>query len=153
MRREGRGRGEPRVAEDLADDFAALRVAREAEDERIFRFVTTVPDFRREIEYQNSSGRTFRQGLAPDGGIHVTSVLREHELIVIALRGENFRHGLVGDNPVVIAVLRDQEIAVADFHPEADRFHGAIGNQVLVEFPRAVWRLGARRPLLIHVRA
>jgi uncharacterized damage-inducible protein DinB len=54
-----------RLNQILHDDFAALRVAREAEDERIFRFVTSVPDFHREIVYQNSSGRTFRQGLAP----------------------------------------------------------------------------------------
>ncbi len=66
MRRfTGEGPQPERLNQILHDDFAALRVAREAEDERIFRFVTTVPDFRREIAYQNSSGRTFRQGLAP----------------------------------------------------------------------------------------
>jgi uncharacterized damage-inducible protein DinB len=66
MRRfTGEGPVPVRLNQILHDDFGALRAAREAEDERIVRFVTTVPDFRSEIEYQNSTGRTFRQVLAP----------------------------------------------------------------------------------------
>ncbi|HET6605926.1 MAG TPA: DinB family protein [Rhodopila sp.] len=61
----GEGPQPERLNQILYDDFAALRAAREAEDERIFSFVTSVPDLQRDIEYQNSSGRTFRQGLAP----------------------------------------------------------------------------------------
>ena len=46
-------------------DFAALRAAREREDERIFAFVTGLDGFDRMIEYRNSTGKTFRQALGP----------------------------------------------------------------------------------------
>lgn len=66
MRRfTGDGPQPERLNQILHDDFDALRIAREQEDERIIRFVTEVPDFEREIEYRNSSGKTFRQRLAP----------------------------------------------------------------------------------------
>lgn len=47
----------------LHEDFAALRDAREAEDERIITFIDQIDDFERILEYQNSTGRTFRQRL------------------------------------------------------------------------------------------
>jgi hypothetical protein len=53
--------------------------------------------------------KSFGKSLTPDSGIHVIRVLREHELIVITLCGENPRHVLICDNPVVIAVLRNQK--------------------------------------------
>jgi uncharacterized damage-inducible protein DinB len=66
MRRfTGDGPQPERLNQELHADFEALRADREAEDERIFRFVSDVADFEREIEYQNSSGRTFRQRLGP----------------------------------------------------------------------------------------
>lgn len=66
MRRfTGEGPQPERLNQTLHEDFADLRAAREAEDERILRFVTGLDDYEREIEYQNSSGRTFRQRLGP----------------------------------------------------------------------------------------
>ena len=38
---------------------------------------------------------------------------------------------------------------VADFHPDAERLARAVGNQVLVELPRAVRRFGVVGPLLV----
>jgi uncharacterized damage-inducible protein DinB len=49
----------------LHEDFDALRAAREAEDERIFAFVTGTDDYDRVISYQNSTGRTFNQAIGP----------------------------------------------------------------------------------------
>lgn len=49
-----------RLNQILFDDFFQLRTAREQEDERIFAFVTGLNGYDREIVYQNSSGRTFR---------------------------------------------------------------------------------------------
>lgn len=63
----------------------------------------------------------FRKSLSPDPNIHMVRILRKHELIVIALAGKNFRHVFVCDHPVVLAVLGDEKVAVADLHPEANR--------------------------------
>jgi uncharacterized damage-inducible protein DinB len=66
MRRfTGDGPQPERLNQILHEDFAALRVAREAEDERIFSFVTGASDYDRTLEYQNSSGKTFQQALGP----------------------------------------------------------------------------------------
>jgi uncharacterized damage-inducible protein DinB len=66
MRRfTGDGPQPERLNQILHDDFDTLWHAREQQDARIIRFVTEIPDFEREIEYQNSSGKTFRQRLAP----------------------------------------------------------------------------------------
>jgi uncharacterized damage-inducible protein DinB len=56
-----------RLNQILHGDFAELRAAREREDERILGFVTglTEEEYDRELEYQNSSGKTFRQALGP----------------------------------------------------------------------------------------
>jgi uncharacterized damage-inducible protein DinB len=47
----------------LHEDFSELLAAREAEDERILRFVTGLEEYDRVLEYQNSRGQTFRQAL------------------------------------------------------------------------------------------
>jgi uncharacterized damage-inducible protein DinB len=66
MRRfTGDGPQPERLNQILHEDFAELRTAQEAEDERIFDFVTRTNDYGRIIEYQNSSGKTFQQELAP----------------------------------------------------------------------------------------
>jgi uncharacterized damage-inducible protein DinB len=64
MRRfTGDGPGPARLNQILYEDFAELQAARELEDERIFGFVTGLTDYERMIEYQNSTGKTFRQTL------------------------------------------------------------------------------------------
>jgi uncharacterized damage-inducible protein DinB len=64
MRRfTGDGPQPERLNQILYDDFAELRGAREREDDRIFDFVTGSSDYERVIEYQNSTGKTFRQEL------------------------------------------------------------------------------------------
>ena len=68
MRRfTGDGPEPDRLNQILHEDFAALRAAREKEDNRIFAFVTETPadGYDRLIEYKNSSGKTFRQALGP----------------------------------------------------------------------------------------
>ncbi len=60
----GEGPLPQRLNQILHEDFHDLRVAREAEDERILQFVTDIADYDHEICYQNSSGKTFRQTLA-----------------------------------------------------------------------------------------
>jgi uncharacterized damage-inducible protein DinB len=54
-----------RLSQILHEDFAELRAAREAEDERIVAFVTGTEAYDRVLEYQNSTGKTFRQELGP----------------------------------------------------------------------------------------
>jgi uncharacterized damage-inducible protein DinB len=64
MRRfTGEGPQPERLNQELHEDFEVLRAARAQEDERIIRFVMAIADYGREIDYQNSSGRTFRQSL------------------------------------------------------------------------------------------
>lgn len=66
MRRfTGEGPQPERLNQILFEDFDELRAAREAEDERIFNFVTSVSDYAREFAYQNSTGKTFTQRLGP----------------------------------------------------------------------------------------
>jgi uncharacterized damage-inducible protein DinB len=66
MRRfTGEGPQPERLNQILHDDFSSLRAAREAEDERIFAFVTGLDGYDRELSYQNSTGKTFEQALAP----------------------------------------------------------------------------------------
>jgi uncharacterized damage-inducible protein DinB len=66
MRRfTGDGPVPERLSQILYDDFSELRAAREQEDERIFSFVTGLRDYDRVIEYQNSSGKTYRQQIGP----------------------------------------------------------------------------------------
>jgi uncharacterized damage-inducible protein DinB len=64
MRRfTGDGPQPERLNQILHEDFAELRAAREQQDEKILTFVTRLTDYERVIEYQNSTGRTFRQSL------------------------------------------------------------------------------------------
>ncbi|MEA2774511.1 MAG: hypothetical protein QOD93_7473 [Acetobacteraceae bacterium] len=66
MRRfTGDGPQPERLNQILYEDFGELRAAREREDERIFAFVIGADDYDRVIEYQNSTGKTFRQALGP----------------------------------------------------------------------------------------
>jgi uncharacterized damage-inducible protein DinB len=66
MRRfTGDGPQPERLNQILHEDFAALRTAREQEDERIFGFVTGLTDYDRVLSYQNSTGKTFQQQLGP----------------------------------------------------------------------------------------
>jgi uncharacterized damage-inducible protein DinB len=52
-----------RLNQILYENFAELRAARAQEDERIFDFVMGSDEYDRAIEYQNSTGKTFRQAL------------------------------------------------------------------------------------------
>ena len=93
------------------------------------------------------------EGLLFDGAVAMAGVAGEGELVVIAFVGQGFGGVFVGDDPIVHVVAHDvwvEEVAVADFHPDADRLCGAIGNEVFVKFPGAVRGFGARRPLLIY---
>jgi uncharacterized damage-inducible protein DinB len=66
MRRfTGDGPQPERLNQVLHEDFEELRAAREREDERILGFVTGLRDYDRVLEYQNSSGKTFRQEIGP----------------------------------------------------------------------------------------
>jgi uncharacterized damage-inducible protein DinB len=66
MRRfTGDGPQPERLDQILHEDFSALRAAREREDERILAFVTGLQGYEREIAYQNSTGKTFRQAIGP----------------------------------------------------------------------------------------
>jgi uncharacterized damage-inducible protein DinB len=66
MRRFTGGGPQPeRLNQTLHEDFSELRVAREAEDERIVAFVTGTDAYDRVLEYRNSTGKTFRQELGP----------------------------------------------------------------------------------------
>jgi uncharacterized damage-inducible protein DinB len=68
MRRfTGQGPQPERLNQILHEDFNELRAAREHEDDRIFNFVTnlTPAEYDREISYQNSTGKTFYQQIAP----------------------------------------------------------------------------------------
>jgi uncharacterized damage-inducible protein DinB len=59
----GEGPLPERLNQILHEDFAALRAARQVEDERILAFVTATDAYDRDLVYQNSSGGTFRQAL------------------------------------------------------------------------------------------
>jgi uncharacterized damage-inducible protein DinB len=64
MRRfTGDGPVPERLNQILHDDFSTLRQAQQHEDERIFRFVTDLNSYEQTIEYQNSTGKTFKQSL------------------------------------------------------------------------------------------
>jgi uncharacterized damage-inducible protein DinB len=66
MRRfTGDGPQPQRLNQILHEDFAELRAARERQDEVILGFVTGLDAYDRVLEYQNSSGKTFRQELGP----------------------------------------------------------------------------------------
>jgi uncharacterized damage-inducible protein DinB len=66
-RMTGDGPQPERLDQILHDDFAELRTARQAEDERIFGFVTGLQpaDYDRVLEYRNSTGKVFHQKLGP----------------------------------------------------------------------------------------
>jgi uncharacterized damage-inducible protein DinB len=68
MRRmTGEGPQPERLNQILHEDFAQLRTAREQEDARILGFVTALDEagYDRELEYQNSTGKTYHQRLGP----------------------------------------------------------------------------------------
>src|SRR3954463_14523069 len=70
-----------------------------------------------------------RQSLLPHTLVAVPGVAREHVLVVIALLRQHLRHALVGQDPVVHAVaheIRVEQIAIADFQPDADRLGGTL---------------------------
>jgi len=66
-RMTGDGPQPERLNQILYDDFAELRTAREAENARIFDFVTALEpaDYDRVLEYRNSTGKLFQQRLGP----------------------------------------------------------------------------------------
>src|SRR5215831_3391503 len=97
--------------------------------------------------------QSFGQGLLFHSTVGMPGVAREYKLIAIAFAGQDLRHILVGEDPVVIVVARAEIVPVADLQPDADRLPGAIGNEVLMELPSPVRGLGIERPLLIHVSA
>ncbi|WP_428485396.1 DinB family protein [Rhodopila sp.] len=65
-RMTGEGPQPERLNQILHEDFAKLRLAREAEDARIIAFVTglTAVDYDAVLEYRNSTGKLFQQQLA-----------------------------------------------------------------------------------------
>jgi uncharacterized damage-inducible protein DinB len=66
MRRfTGEGPQPERLSQILHEDFSDLQATREHLDGRIVDFVTGLEAFDRVISYQNSTGKTFRQSLAP----------------------------------------------------------------------------------------
>jgi uncharacterized damage-inducible protein DinB len=68
MRRfTGEGPQPERLNQILHEDFDELRAARERADERVLDFVTRLEasDYDRVLEYRNSTGKIFRQKLAP----------------------------------------------------------------------------------------
>ncbi len=67
--------------------------------------------------------------------------------------GQHLGHVLIGENPVVIVVARDEIVPVADMHPDPQRLFRTVGNQGFMEVPRAMGSLGVVRPLLIDERA
>src|SRR5262245_24578826 len=83
----------------------------------------------------------------------MAGVFGEDELVGILFVGQDLRHSLVGKNPIVVVVPVDQIVPVADVHPDAERFFGRVGNELVVEFPGSVGRLGIVGPLLIDVGA
>ena len=99
---------------------------------------------------------SFGQGLLFDRAVRVAGVAGEDELVVIALGGEDAGHVFVGHDPVVHVVVHEVgevEVAVTDFHPEADGFDGRVRNEVFVELPGAVRSFGVPGPLLVDVSA
>ena len=66
-RMTGDGPQPERLNQILYEDFAALRVAREAENTRIVNFVTGLQpdDYDRLLEYRNSTAKLFQQRLGP----------------------------------------------------------------------------------------
>src|SRR5689334_20323771 len=69
--------------------------------------------------------------LSLDRPVAVTGVFRKHKLVRIPFGRQNLRHVLVGKDPVVIVVAGDEVVAVADMHPDAQRFFRTVGNQGL----------------------
>ena len=66
MRRfTGDGPQPERLNQVLYEDFDDLQAARQREDERIVEFVTGLSEYDRTLEYQNSSGKTYRQPIGP----------------------------------------------------------------------------------------
>lgn len=64
MRRfTGKGPQPERLNQILFDVFEDLRAARQQEDDRIHAFVAALDRYDGVIEYQNSSGKTFRQDI------------------------------------------------------------------------------------------
>lgn len=61
----GEGLLPERLNQILHDDFEELRAARQAQDDRIFDYVTSLETYGKVLSYQNSSGKTFHQDLAP----------------------------------------------------------------------------------------
>src|SRR5450759_2937800 len=93
------------------------------------------------------------QGLCLHAAVTVHSVLRKDKLVRIPLGGQSLGHALIGEDPVVIVVAGDENVAIADMHPDAQRLLRAVGNEGFMELPCAVRGLGVVRPLLVHERA
>src|SRR5580704_10222408 len=77
----------------------------------------------------------FGQCLQLDGFVGVAGVACEDKLIRVVFSGEDARHVLVGDDPVVHVVAHEvvvEQIAVADLHPDAEWLARGLRDQVLV---------------------
>jgi uncharacterized damage-inducible protein DinB len=61
----GEGPLPERLNQILHDDFNRLRAARQQQDDRIFDYVTGLETYDKVLSYQNSTGKTFHQDLAP----------------------------------------------------------------------------------------
>src|SRR3954467_15497516 len=91
--------------------------------------------------------QSFRQRLSLHRAVGVPGIARKNELIVITPRSEHLRHILICEYPIVISVVSAEIVAIAYFHPEANRLHGAVRDDVLVKLPRTMrscrveWRL------------
>src|SRR6266498_4377459 len=87
------------------------------------------------------------------GTIHMPSIAGKDKLVVVALGGEDLRHILVGEDPVVHVVAHHigiEQIPVPNFHPHSYRLCRTPRDEMLVKFPSAVWSFRTVRPLLIN---
>src|SRR6267378_4508587 len=68
------------------------------------------------------------QRLCLHAAVAVHSVLRKDKLVRIPLGGQSLDHALIGQDPVVIVVAGNENVSIADVHPDAQRLLRAVGN-------------------------
>jgi hypothetical protein len=82
----------------------------------------------------------FRQRLLLYRAVAVDGVAGEDELVGVALGGQGRGHAFVRDDPVVHLVAHDvgvEQVAIAHFHPDAQRLRRAVGDEAFTALPRA----------------
>ena len=96
--------------------------------------------------------KRIRQSLPDHFAIHVARVPGEGKLVVVPLRLQRGGHPLIGEHPVMVLGLRRliAIVMLAHFQPDAERFGGVFGDQMLVIFPGAMRRIRVRRTRYIR---